>query len=75
MNYEFWLAGNGGDIPDLVIGQVSRESWQRPTLGQEVKIKSRIFKVIRTDPASNPDNTMVKYYVEPLNNNWPYRNK
>lgn len=73
MNYTFYLAGNGGNISDTILGQITREPWERPTLGLELKIKSKIFRVIRIDPPSNPDNTSVKYYVEPLNNNWPYR--
>lgn len=75
MNYDFYLAGNGGNISDTIIGTVNREPWERPVIGNEIRIKSKIFKVIRTDPTDNPDNTTVKYYVEPLNPNWPYRNK
>lgn len=73
MNYNFYLAGNGGNVSDVLIGTVFREPWQRPVLGNEVKIKSKIFKVIRIIPADNPDNTTVAYYVEPLNPNWPYQ--
>lgn len=73
MNYTFYLAGNGGNISDTILGQITREPWERPTLGLELKIKSKTFRVIRIDPPSNPDNTTVSYYVEPLNNNWPYR--
>ena len=73
MNYTFYLAGNGGNISDTILGQITREPWERPTLGLELKIKSKTFRVIRIDPTSNPDNTTVSYYVEPLNNNWPYR--
>lgn len=73
MNYNLYLAGNGGNIKDTVIGQISREPWERPHIGDEIKIKSRLFKVIRTIPSDNPDNTSVTYYVEPLNSNWPYK--
>ncbi len=75
MNYELWIAGNGGDIPDTVLGVIFREPWQRPTVGQEIQIKGRIFTVLRCDPSNNPDNTVVKYYVDLPNDNWPYKTK
>jgi hypothetical protein len=67
MNYEFWLAGDGADIPDLP------DPWQRPTVGQEVRIQGKIFKVLRASPSSNPADVKVIYYVEPPNSNWPYK--
>lgn len=75
MNYELWMAGNGADIPDTVLGVIFREPWQRPTVGQEIQIKGRIFTILRCVPSSNPDNVMVKYYVDPPNDNWPYKQK
>ena len=75
MNYELWIAGNGAEIPDAVIGTIFREPWQRPTVGQEIQIKGRIYKVLRCVPSNNPDNVMVKYYVDPPNDNWPYKRK
>jgi len=61
------------DQDDLPLGHVFREEWQRPEIGMEVRIKGRVFKITRTVPANNPAGVLVKYYVEPLNSNWPYR--
>lgn len=73
MNYELWVEGNGGDIPDTVLGVIFREPWQRPAVGQEIQIKGKIFTILRAVPADNPDNTLVKYYIEKPNYNWPYK--
>jgi hypothetical protein len=73
LNYEIWLAGDGGDIPDTPIGYVFRDPWQRPTVGQEIRVQGKIFKVLRSTPSSNPDNAKVIYYVESPNDNWPYK--
>ena len=67
MNYELWVEGNGGDIPDTVIGVIFRDPWQRPAVGQEIQIKGKIFTILRCDPADNPENTLVKYYIETPN--------
>ena len=45
----------------------------RPTVGQEISIKGKIFTVLRCDPSSNPENAAVKYYVSTPNDNWPYK--
>ena len=73
MNYELWVEGNGGDIRDTVIGVIFRDPWQRPAVGQEIQIKGKIFTILRCDPADNPENTLVKYYIEKPNDNWPYK--
>ena len=73
MNYELWIAGNGGDVPDTILGVIFRDSWQRPAVGQEIQIKRKIFTVLRCDPSDNPDNLSVKYYVTSPNYNWPYK--
>ena len=73
MNYELWIAGNGGDVPDTVLGVIFRDPWMRPAVGQEISIKGKIFTVLRCDPSSNPDNAVVKYYVSAPNDNWPYK--
>ena len=41
MNYELWRTGDGGDVPDSVIGVIFRDPWQRPTVGQEITIKGK----------------------------------
>ena len=73
MNYTFYWDGQPWDADDILIGQISRDPWQRPTLGQEIKIRGKIVKVTRINPASNPSNTSVTYYVESVNNNAPYK--
>tara|TARA_R110001592_G_scaffold301945_1_gene573680 strand:+ start:355 stop:585 length:231 start_codon:yes stop_codon:yes gene_type:complete len=75
VNYELWIAGDGGSIPDTVIGVIFREPWQRPAPGQEIQIKGKIFTILRCDPPSNPDNESVKYFVNKPNDNWPYKRK
>jgi hypothetical protein len=74
-NYEFWLDGQPWDREDIPIGCVFREEWQRPEVGQEVRIKGKIFKVVRTVPAGNPTGQKVIYYVENLNPDWPYKKR
>jgi hypothetical protein len=73
MNYEFWFDGQPHGKDDLPIGYVFREEWQRPTIGGQVRIKGRNYKITRTSPAGNPTGQKVIYYVEPVNDNWPYR--
>jgi len=73
MNYTYILAGNGGKIPDLTIGIVFRDPWQRPIVGGRVFIKGVEYTVVTADPPSNPDNVTVKYRVEPFNADHPYR--
>ncbi len=72
-NYQFFLAGNGGDIADLLLGSITREEFQRPVLHQQIRIKGRLFEVIRINPSNNPTGQLVQYFVEPLNLNKPYR--
>ena len=74
INYLIYIVGNGGNISDTLLGVIFREPWERPQLGQELSIKNKIFRVVKVVPPSNPSNVTVSYYVEPLNNNWPYRN-
>lgn len=75
MNYDIWIAGDGGRTPDLFLGTISREPWSRPTLRGQISIKGKVFEVIRLTPTGNPDNVKVTYFVEPLNTNKPYRRK
>lgn len=75
MNYEFYWDGKPWDMDDIPIGHIFRDEWQRPQVGMEIKIKGKLVRVTRTDPTTNPSNTMVKYYVEPVNGNWQYKNK
>lgn len=75
MNYEFWWDGQPFNSDDIPIVTISREPWQRPQVGMELSLKGKIVRVTRTDPASNPSDTSVKYYVESINSNWPYKNK
>lgn len=74
MNYTFYWDGQPWDSDDILIGTIFRDQWQRPTLGQEIKIKGKVVKVTRIDPAANPSNTSVTYYVEEINGNSPYKN-
>ena len=62
MNYELWIAGDGGSIPDTLLGVIFRDPWQRPAVGQEIQIKGKIFTILRCDPADNPENTLVKLF-------------
>ena len=71
-NYEFWWDGGPWDKDDLPLGQITREEWQRPEIGMEIRIKGRIVKITRTDPSNNPPGQKVIYFVEPLNGNWPF---
>ena len=73
VQYTYFWDGQPWNRDDIPIGHVFRESWQRPVLHSEVKIKGRIVRVTRIEPADNPDDAPVTYFVEPLNNNWPYR--
>ena len=73
MNYEYWWDGQSFNQDDIPIVTIFREPWQRPSVGMELYVKGKHVRVTRTDPASNPDNTSVKYYVEPVNGNWPYK--
>jgi hypothetical protein len=73
-NYEFWWDGGPWDRDDLAIGCINRDEWQRPEIGMEIRIKGRIVKITRTDPPNNPTGQKVKYFVEPVNGNWPYKN-
>jgi len=78
MNYNIWLAGDGGRTPDLFLGTIRREAWQKPTLHGQISIKGRVFEVIRQVPAADPapsDSTTIAFFVEPLNTNKPYRRK
>jgi len=73
MNYEFYWDGQPWDMEDIPIGHVFRDEWQRPVIGLELRIKGKIVRVTRTEPAGNPDNVSVKYYVENINGNKPYK--
>lgn len=75
MNYEFWWDGKPWAQDDIPIGCVSREEWQRPEVGMEIRIKGKIVKVTRTSPAGNPTGQKVIYYVTNLNGNAPYKAK
>ena len=73
MNYNLYWDGQPYGRDDLLIGTIFREPWQRPTLGAHFTIKGREVKIVRVSPTSNPANALVKYYVEPVTGNWPYR--
>lgn len=73
MNYAFWWDGQSTNTDDIPIITIFREPWQRPSVGMELHIKGKHVRVTRAVPSSNPDNTAVTYYVEPVNGNWPYR--
>ena len=73
MNYEFLWDGGPFDKDDISIGQIIRDPWQRPTLGQELMIKGALVRVVRINPSNNPDDQKVQYFVEPVNSNWPYK--
>ena len=74
MIYEFWLVGNGGNIPDTILFSTDLESWSRPTKGQQIEIKHTLFEVLRTDPiTSPPDSETVKIYVEKYNPVRPFK--
>ncbi len=75
MNYDIFLAGDGGHIPDLFLGTIRRDPVFRPTLRGQISIKGKVFEVIRLTPTGNPDDVKVSYFVEPLNTNKPYRMK
>ncbi len=72
MNYEIWMAGNGGDIADFKLFTIFLEEWARPTKGQQLTIKGTLMEVLRTDPSDNPTGQMVKIYVQPFNPNKPF---
>ena len=73
MNYSFWWDGQPWGVADLPIGHIFREEWQRPEIGMEVRIKGKVVRVTRTSPSGNPTGVTVKYYVEELNGNKPYK--
>ncbi len=78
MNYDIFLAGDGGHIPDLFLGTIRRDPQFKPTLHGQISIKGKVFEVIRQEPAANPppsDSTKISFFVEPLNLNKPYRRK
>jgi hypothetical protein len=75
MNYQFWWDGKPFAREDLFIGTVFFDEWTRPQLGQEISIKGKSLKITRIDPPSNPAGQSVKYFVEVLNSNWPYKAK
>ena len=54
MNYEFWWDGQPFGKDDIVIGQIIREPWMRPTLHAELTIKGNQVRVTRIFPADNP---------------------
>ena len=45
MNYEIWIVGDGGDVPDTVLGVIFRDPWMRPAVGQEISIKGKMFTI------------------------------
>lgn len=73
LNYEFWLAGDGGNLADALLFSIILDEWSRPTKGQQITIKNKLFEVVRCDPSSNPDNQTVKYFVEPYNPVRPFK--
>ena len=73
MNYEFWLVGDGGNLTDTLLFTTFLEAWSRPTRGQQITIKNKLFEVVRCEPASNPDNQLVKYFVAPYNAQSPFK--
>lgn len=75
MNYNFYFDGRPWNRDDLFIGTLFMDEWARPTLGQQIKLKGKILKIVRIDPRDNPTGQSVKYYVESLNPDWPYREK
>lgn len=74
-NYEFWWDNSSWGKEDLPIGQISRNEWERPQIGMQLTIKGKLVKITRVSPTSNPTGQKVIYYVEPVNSNWPYKNK
>jgi hypothetical protein len=73
LNYEFWLAGDGGNLSDTLLFTTFLEEWSRPTVGQQITIKNKMFEVVRTDPSSNPGGQLVKFYIEPINPQRPFK--
>lgn len=73
MNYEFWLVGDGGNLTDALLFTTFLEAWSRPTRGQQITIKNKLFEVVRCEPDSNPDNQLVKYFVTPYNAVSPFK--
>lgn len=73
MNYEFWLAGDGGNLADILLFSTFLDEWSRPVKGQQLTIKNKLFDVVRVEPSSNPDNQLVKYFVAPHNPVKPFK--
>jgi len=73
LNYEFWLAGDGGNLADALLFTTFLDAWSRPTKGQQITIKNKLFEIVRCEPSSNPDNQLVKYFVEPYNAQRPFK--
>ena len=59
------IGGRYKDIPFPYIQNIDPPL--RPVLGQVVEIKRRQYKVNRCDPADNPSDQAVTYYLEVYN--------
>ena len=66
--------GDGGQTPDLLLFSTDLDDWSRPTKGQQIKIKRRLFEVVRTNPITiPPDSSTVKIYIEKYNPIKPFK--
>jgi len=73
MNYEIWIAGDGGNTEDYLLGVIFREPWERPVVNQQLEFKHKLFTVVRCIPPTNLETDSVKYFLEPYNSNIPFK--
>lgn len=64
MNYEIHLEAT----PPILLEEFDQFPENRYNVGDLISVKDqgsrKVFKVLRTEPTSNPDNEKVKYFVE-----------
>lgn len=72
--YILVIKGNGADIQDTIVGYFRSFTWARPFVGGQISHKGKKYSVLSCTPPNNPgDGTLVTYYVERFNPNWPYK--
>lgn len=75
MNYTFYWDGQPYNQDDLLIGTIFRDPWSRPLLGHTIEIKGKRVRITRTVPNPTTDTATVKYYVESITGNEPFKNR
>jgi len=75
MNYSFWWDGKPHARDDILIGTIFRDPWMKPLLGQQIYIKGKLVRVTRTLPHPITDDVTIKYFVELVSGNEPFKDK